>query len=168
MGNGLISPRPAQRGSLFSPSGRHIPPPAGCRYFFTCRQAAANALYTLYIYYTPCITMAIARYCNVLRKMQSLTYPCAAGSTLSSGYDSPPTRSGTVPLCFFGPNGAGECSRGWSGAAAKPPVAEPVEPKFFFSSRPSGAKEIQRSEHSPTRLALWVTTASSAPMGRNT
>ena len=42
-----------------------------------------------------------------------------------------------------GPNGATECSHGWSGAAAMRPDAEPVENGYFSSSsRPSGAKEV--------------------------
>jgi hypothetical protein len=67
----------------------------------------------------------------------------------------------------FRPDGAAECSRGWSGAAALRPDAEPVEsgetrvlpPLFLF--RPGGATEIFRDAESTP-----VPGDSAAPLGR--
>ena len=39
------------------------------------------------------------------------------------------------------PNGATECSHGWSGAAAQPPDAEPVETVVHMIARPEGVEE---------------------------
>jgi len=48
-----------------------------------------------------------------------------------------------LPSSSSRPKGAADCSHGWSGAAAKPPDAQPVEAMACSSSsfRPEGAEE---------------------------
>ena len=41
-----------------------------------------------------------------------------------------------------GPGGAQECSRGWSGATAKPSDAQPVESVLFWSFAPKGRRNL--------------------------
>jgi len=77
---------------------------------------------------------------------------------------------------YFGPNGAAGCSRGWSGAAAQRPDAEPVGGKrvpyplllaYPHSSRPGGAKEIPPPLPGRVhRLRTWPTGCAPPAMRR--
>jgi len=57
----------------------------------------------------------------------------------------PNARTGVETPKLERPEGASDCSHGWSGTAAQPPGAEPVESGSSYLFRTEGAKEIFRS-----------------------